>query len=92
MTNPRLDLIVSAPFPLLPGGGGGRGYVRNFWLGMCTGTPEPLVYTRPSPAEFGSPILDTKLNSQNRFLSESRYNFPETTEVNTFFAIKLKRK
>ena len=59
---------------------------------MCTGTPEHLVYTRPSPAEFGSLILDTKLNSQNRSLSESRYNFPETTEVNTFFAIKLKRR
>ena len=53
-----------APFYLVlqfyPEGGGG-GYFRNFWVGMCRWdhrTIEPLTYTRATSAEFGYPILE----------------------------------
>ena len=38
--------------------GWGEGYFRNFWLGMCRWTLEPVTYTRASSAEFCYPILE----------------------------------
>ena len=46
--------VRTPPFPLAREGG----YFRNFSVGMCRWTLEPLTYTRAGSAEFYYPILE----------------------------------